>query len=179
MLDDAEILVYFRNPDTKQMAFTQLMNKYQQRIYSHIRQMIHHETDADDIIQEVWIKVWKNLDQFKGNSQLYTWLYRITMNEVFNYMHHKKRNPAADAEAIDLNITWTTEITTFDPNQLEKKLAKAIASLPARQKEIFHLRYFHQMSYETISGLTGISIGALKASFHHAVKKIEKILNED
>jgi len=176
--DDAEILAKFRQESSRNWAFDQLMRKYQQRIYMHIRKMVIDHDDADDLTQEVFVKVWHNLDKFRKDSQLFTWLYRIASNECLNFLQKKRRRyflPIHDvrkelAEKLDSNSGFTGD-------EIQLKLQKALLTLPDKQKLVFNMRYYDELSYEQIANITGTSVGALKASYHHAVKKIEEYLN--
>jgi RNA polymerase sigma-70 factor (ECF subfamily) len=177
--EDAELLIQFRNEATKESAFTTLIKKYQERLYWHVRRMVVDHDDANDILQNVFIRVWKALENFKEESQLYTWLYRIATNESLTFLENKKKRSAvslSDVESGLQNKVRSSE--NFDANKLEWKLQLAIQSLPEKQKIVFSLRYYDEMPYEEMSRVLETSEGALKASYHHAAKKIEDyILN--
>jgi RNA polymerase sigma-70 factor (ECF subfamily) len=177
--DDAELLRQFRNVETKEDAFTVLIKKYQERLYWHVRRMVVDHDDANDILQNVFIRVWKALENFKEESQLYTWLYRIATNESLTFLENKKKRIVvrlSDVESGLVNKVRSSE--NFDANKLEWKLQLAIQSLPEKQKIVFSLRYYDEMPYEEMSRVLDTSEGALKASYHHAAKKIEDyILN--
>lgn len=177
--DDAELLRQFRNVETKEDAFTVLIKKYQERLYWHVRRMVVDHDDANDILQNVFIRVWKALENFKEESQLYTWLYRIATNESLTFVQNKKKRSAvrlSDVESGLENKVRSSE--NFDANKLEWKLQLAIQNLPEKQKIVFSLRYYDEMPYEEMSRVLDTSEGALKASYHHAAKKIEDyILN--
>ena len=177
--DDSELLFQFKNGTNKELPFTQIIKKYQERLYWHIRRMVIEHEDANDILQNMFIKVWKNLDNFREDSQLYTWLYRIATNETLTYIEQKKKRFAvslSDDESFYINKIQADK--DFDANKLEWKLQIAIQQLPERQKLVFNLRYYDEMPYEEMSKILETSEGALKASYHHAVKKVEKyILN--
>ena len=177
--EDAELLNQFRNEATKESAFTTLIKKYQERLYWHVRRMVVDHDDANDILQNVFIRVWKALENFKEESQLYTWLYRIATNESLTFLENKKKRSAvslSDVESGLQNKVRSSE--NFDANKLEWKLQLAIQSLPEKQKIVFSLRYYDEMPYEEMSRVLETSEGALKASYHHAAKKIEEyILN--
>jgi len=177
--EDAELLIQFRNEATKESAFTTLIKKYQERLYWHVRRMVVDHDDANDILQNVFIRVWKALENFKEESQLYTWLYRIATNESLTFLENKKKRSAvslSDVESGLQNKVRSSE--NFDANKLEWKLQLAIQSLPEKQKIVFSLRYYDEMPYEEMSRVLDTSEGALKASYHHAAKKIEDyILN--
>lgn len=180
-VEDSEILLKFSNKDTRNEAFGLLLKKYQQKIYWHIRRLVINHDDADDLVQDVFIKVWKNLDNFQNNSQLYTWLYRIATNECLTFLNKKKQqnNIPLDEVAYDLADSLA-EGSYFDGNNAQMKLQKALLTLPEKQRLVFNMKYYDDLKYEEISDILGTSVGALKASFHHAVKKIEGyLLNND
>ncbi len=173
-LHDNELLTQFRQPATKEKAFTAIIKKYQEKLYWHIRRMVVTHEDTDDVLQNVFIKVWRNLDNFREDSQLYTWLYRIATNESLTFLESKKRKASIslDNEAAGLeNLVRADE--HFDANKLEWKLQLAIQQLPEKQRLVFNLRYYDEMPYEEMSRVLDTSEGALKASYHHAARKIE------
>lgn len=178
-LDDTELLAQFANEHTKEQAFTGIVKKYQEKLYWHIRRMVVDHDDADDILQNVFIKSWKGLNNFREDSQLYTWLYRIATNESLTFLEQKKRKGTLsfDNEEGGLSNKLRSE-EGFDANKLEWKLQMAIQQLPDKQRAVFNLRYYDEMPYEEMSKALETSVGALKASYHHAAKKIEDyILN--
>jgi RNA polymerase sigma factor (sigma-70 family) len=180
-VEDSEILAKFSEEKTRNEAFNLLLKKYQQKIYWHIRRLVIDHDDADDVVQEVFIKVWKNLDKFRNDSQLYTWIYRIASNESITFLNKKKQknNIPLDEVSAELTETLTTS-SYFNGDKVQMKLQKAILTLPDKQRLIFNLKYFDDLKYEEIADITGTSVGALKASFHIAVKKIENfMLNDD
>jgi RNA polymerase sigma factor (sigma-70 family) len=178
-ISDEQILAFYRNPSTKEKGFVMLMNAYQERLYNQIRRMLHNHNDTDDVLQNVLVKVWKNLDSFKENSKLYTWLYRIAMNETLTFLQKEKKHQSVSIEDYVSDNNHSTHNSTLTASQIEKKLEHAISTLPDKQKEVFNLRYYDEMTYEEMSDLLGTSVGALKASYHHAVKKVETILKAD
>lgn len=172
------ILTAFREERTREKAFTQLVKQYQERLYWHVRRMVLNHEDANDVLQNVFIKVWKNLGEFRGESGLYTWLYRIATNETLTWLEQQKRKSAlslSDHEGVLANKLEAEK--GFDGNKLEWRLQKAIQTLPEKQRIVFNLRYFDEMPYEKMSEVLDTSVGALKASYHHAVKKIESYFN--
>lgn len=179
-MEDSELIEKLKNEDTRNYAFNLLVRKYQERIYWHIRKMVINHDDSDDLVQEVFVKVWKYLDNFRGDSQLYTWIYRIATNECLSFLAKKKKRfflPIVDvekelAEKIDNGYH-------ISGDEVQKKLQKALLKLPDKQRLVFNMKYYDDMKYEQIAEITGTSIGALKASYHHAVKKIEEILTND
>lgn len=153
------------------------MRKYQQKVYYHIRRMVIDHDDANDLVQTTFIKAWKGLENFREDSQVFTWLYRIATNECLTHLNNKKKRfflPIGDVEH-ELTSKLDNE-PSLKANQLEMKLQKAILSLPEKQRTVFNLRYYDEMKYEEMSEVLGTSVGALKASYHHAVQKIEKYI---
>ena len=172
--DDIELLVQFRNPGTKEKAFTAILKKYQEKLYWHIRRMVVDHEDANDVLQNMFIKVWKGLDNFREDSQLYTWLYRIATNESLSFLEQQKRKSTLSMDEEESSLTNKLKADKyFDANKLEWKLQVAIQQLPEKQRIVFNLRYYDEMPYEEMSKVLDTSAGALKASYHHAVKKIE------
>ncbi len=178
-VEDSEILEKFSKENTRTEAFNLLLNKYQQKIYWHIRRMVIDHDDTDDLVQDVFIKVWNNLSTFRKDSQLFTWLYRIATNESISFLNRKKlRNSVSlndHSEGLDL-LETLAESPYFDGDKAQMKLQKALLSLPEKQRLVFNMKYFDDLKYEEISEILGTSVGALKASFHIAVKKLEQIL---
>lgn len=177
-MQDAELLLQFRNPTTKEKAFTAIIKKYQEKLYWHIRRMVVDHEDANDVLQNAFIRVWKGLDNFREDSQLYTWIYRIGTNECLTFLEQKKRKStvALDGDT-ESGLSNTIKADKhFDPNKLEWKLQLAMQQLPEKQKIVFSLRYYDEMPYEEMSKVLETSEGALKASYHHAVKKIEDFI---
>lgn len=178
-LQDSELLLQFRDPATKEKAYTALIRKYQERLYWHVRRMVVEHEDANDVLQNVFIRVWNALENFREDSQLYTWLYRIATNECLSSLEQQKRKAVVSLS--DVETTLENKIKAdkdFDANKLEWKLQLAIQQLPEKQRIVFTLRYYDEMPYEQMSQVLETSEGALKASYHHAAKKIEDyILN--
>jgi len=178
-IQDTELLLQFRNPETKEKAFTDIIKKYQEKLYWHIRRMVVEHEDANDVLQNVFIRVWNGLENFREDSQLYTWLYRIATNECLSYLDQQKRKSSLSFDEMESGLSNKIVADKyFDPNKLEWKLQLAIQQLPEKQRVVFTLRYYDEMPYEEMSRVLDTSEGALKASYHHAVKKIEDyILN--
>lgn len=177
-LDDVTILQQFAVPELKEKAFTALVHKYQERLYWHIRRLVINHTDADDVLQNMFIKVWNGLANFREESKLYTWLYRIATNESLTFLEQQKKKSAA-ASFNEMEESLSNKIKAeenFDANRIEWKLQLAINTLPEKQKLVFNLRYFDEMSYDEMSKILDTSEGALKASYHHAAKKIEEYM---
>ena len=176
-MQDSELLMQFRDPATKERAYTALIKKYQERLYWHIRRMVIEHEDANDVLQNVFIRVWNGLENFREDSQLYTWLYRIATNESLTFLQQQKKRRSvslSDEENFLSNKLHADK--DFDSNKLEWKLQAAIQQLPEKQKVVFSLRYYDEMPYEEMSRVLETSEGALKASYHHAVKKIEEFI---
>ncbi|MCU7551099.1 sigma-70 family RNA polymerase sigma factor [Chitinophagaceae bacterium LB-8] len=171
---DAELLIQFRNPDTKERAFTTIIKKYQEKLYWHIRRMVVDHDDANDVLQNVFIRVWNGLENFREDARLYTWLYRIATNECLTFMESQKKRSAISLSDVETGLSNKIIADKhFDANKLEWKLQLAIQQLPEKQRLVFNLRYYDEMPYEEMSRVLETSEGALKASYHHAVKKIE------
>jgi RNA polymerase sigma factor (sigma-70 family) len=176
-LDDKELLFQFRQPETKERAFTALMKKYQEKLYWHVRRMVIEHEDANDVLQNVFIKVWRALENFREDSQLYTWLYRIATNESLTFIEQQKKRGSVSYEEVEANLSNKIVADKhFDAHKIEWKLQLAIQQLPEKQRIVFNLRYYDEMPYEEMSRVLETSEGALKASYHHAVKKIEEYL---
>jgi RNA polymerase sigma factor (sigma-70 family) len=176
---DSELLLQFRNPATKEQAFTTIIKKYQEKLYWHVRRMVVDHEDANDVLQNVFIRVWNGLENFREDSQLYTWLYRIATNESLTFLEQQKKRSAVSLSDVESGLSNKIKADKFfDPSKLEWKLQLAIQQLPEKQRLVFNLRYYDEMPYEEMSRVLETSEGALKASYHHAVKKIEDyILN--
>lgn len=178
-MEDQELLLKIRNPDTRSYGFNLLVRQYQQRVYWHVRKMVIDHDDADDLTQEVFIKIHKYIDGFREDSQLFTWVYRIATNECLSFLNKKKKRfflPLEDVgEQLSAKLDSSMDI---DGDEIQKRLQKAILKLPDKQRLVFNMKYFDDLPYEAIAGITKTSVGALKASFHHAVKKIESFLAE-
>ncbi|NII23936.1 sigma-70 family RNA polymerase sigma factor [Pseudoflavitalea sp. X16] len=176
---DSELLVQFRNPATKESAYTSIIRKYQEKLYWHVRRMVIEHEDANDVLQNVFIRVWNALENFREDSQLYTWLYRIATNECLTFLEQQKKRSAVPLGDVESGLENKIKADKhFDASKLEWKLQLAIQQLPEKQRIVFGLRYYDEMPYEEMAKVLETSEGALKASYHHAVKKIEDyILN--
>ncbi len=176
---DIELLQQFKIDATKERAFTAILKKYQEKLYWHIRRMVVEHEDANDVLQNMFVKAWKGLENFREDSQLYTWLYRIATNESLTFLAQQKKRSTVSLSEDDNGLSNSVKAdTNFDGNKLEWKLQLAVQKLPEKQKAVFNLRYYDEMPYAEMSTVLETSEGALKASYHHAVKKIEEyILN--
>ena len=176
-LSDSELLVEFRNPVTKEKAFTYLIKKYQEKLYWHLRRMVVDHDDANDVLQNVMIRVWNGLENFREDSQLYTWLYRVATNECLTFLEQQKKRSSVSLSDVESGLENKIKADqNFDGNKLEWKLQLGIQQLPEKQRIVFQLRYYDEMPYEEMSRALETSEGALKASYHHAVKKIEEYI---
>lgn len=173
--EDQLIWTQFQDPETRDAAFTHLVAKYQERLYWQVRRMVVEHDDTHDILQEIFIKVWRNLDKFKGQSSLFTWLYRIATNETLTWLDRRKRRAtmSMDAEEAGFFQQRLRAQKGFDAKKLEWKLQEAIAMLPEKQRLVFQLRYYDEMPYDQMAEILDTSAGSLKASYHHAARKIE------
>jgi RNA polymerase sigma factor (sigma-70 family) len=172
---DSEILEKFSDESSRHYAFNLLVKQYQQRLYWHVRRILIDHDDSNDVIQNVFIKVWNNLSGFRNDSQLYTWLYRIATNEAITFLKQKKKRffiSFSDSE-YELADSLSND-PLFTGDKIEMKLQQAILKLPTQQRIVFNMKYYDAMKYEEISEILGVTVGALKASYHHAVKKISK-----
>ena len=173
-ISDSELLVQFRDPATRERAYTSIIRKYQEKLYWHIRRMVVEHEDANDVLQNVLIRVWNGLENFREDSQLYTWLYRVATNECLSYLEQQKKRSTISLNEVESGLSNKIRADRdFDPNKLEWKLQLAIQQLPEKQRLVFNLRYYDEKPYEEMSRILETSEGALKASYHHAVKKIE------
>ena len=169
--NEKEIIALLQDPARQKEAFECIVNEYSEQLYWQIRRMVLSHEDANDLLQNTFIKAWVNLDTFRGDARLSTWLYRIATNETLNFLQRKKDTTGLD-DAPSAIVSQLTADEYFDGNETELQLQKAIASLPNKQRAVFHLKYYEEMKYEEMSSILNTSVGALKASYHHAVKKI-------
>lgn len=177
---DKELLALFKDKEKSNYAFNLIVRKYQEKLYWHIRKIVIRHEDSNDILQNTFIKVWKGLDNFREDSKLYTWLYRIATNESLTFLKQQKTKyllPIGDYEGYLQETLKSDEY--FDGDEIQYKLQKAILKLPKKQRIVFNLKYFEEMKYDDMSEVLKTSVGALKASYHHAVKKIENYFKED
>jgi RNA polymerase sigma factor (sigma-70 family) len=178
-LDDQELLLKLRDPETVNYGFNLLIREYQQKIYWHIRKMVIDHDDTDDLVQEVFVKVWKHIGNFREDAQLYTWIYRIATNECLNFLRKKKNKFFLPLHDVQHELAGKLDSSNhIDGDEIQLILQKALLKLPNKQRLVFNMKYFDEMKYEEISEITGTSVGSLKASYHHAVKKIEFFLKD-
>jgi RNA polymerase sigma factor (sigma-70 family) len=172
---DKELLVMFREESSKNFAFNLIIKKYQKKLYSIIRRMIISHDDTDDVLQNTFIKMWHHLDSFKEDSQLYTWLYRVATNESLTFLKKKRTKFFIPMVDVEYKLSQSLESDQyFKGDEIQLRLQKAILKLPEKQRLVFNMKYFEEMKYEDMSEILGTSVGALKASYHIAVKKIEE-----
>ncbi|MFV0227308.1 RNA polymerase sigma factor [Empedobacter falsenii] len=173
---DQDISTFIRDKKLEE-AFKLIVKKYHQKVYWQIRRMVLIHEDADDVSQNVFIKVYQNLDSFKNESKFSTWIFRITYNETINFIHKnaKERNVSYDDYSMNVANNLSSDVY-FTGDEIQQKLQKAIASLPEKQRTVFLMKYYEELKYEQISEILGTSVGALKASYHHAVTKIKEFL---
>ena len=170
---DEELLKLFREESTRHDAFSRIAERYKERLYWHIRKILIVHEDTDDVLQNTFVKAWKGLDNFREESRLYTWLYRIATNESISFLNQKRNNnlPLADVENTLSQSLYHDAY--FSGDELQRQLQEAILTLPEKQRIVFNMKYFDETPYEEMSEILGTSVGALKASYHHAVKKIK------
>lgn len=171
-IDEARLVSDLKEPSTAQQAFRTLMETFGEQLYWLIRKMVASHDDANDLVQQSFMKVWTNIHNFRGDAKLSTWLYKIAVNEAINFINkEKQRNSIVGPEDSYLMSTLESD-PYFDGDELQLKLHKAILALPEKQRLVFNMRYYDEMKYEEISEVLGTSVGALKASYHHALKKV-------
>lgn len=178
--DDNQILQAVKTPGKEEEAFNQLVARYQERLYWHIRKILLEHEDTDDVLQNTFIKIWRSLPEFRGDSELFTWLYRIATNEALTFLKKKKKQTFAPW--VDVEKKMGEHLVSdpwFNGEEIQLKLQKAILKLPEKQRIVFNMKYFDELKYEEMAGILNTSVGALKASYHHAVKKIEAMLGGD
>ncbi|MEK6155606.1 RNA polymerase sigma factor [Flavobacteriaceae bacterium 3-367] len=180
MITEATLVHQLQQPDTRAKAFEVLVNTYKERLYWHIRRIVLDHDDTDDVLQNTFIKVFRNIDGFKGDSKLFSWMYRIATNESLTFLKVKsKKLGISDG---DLHQRMTDKLQAdvyFEGDEIQLRLQKAIAQLPEKQKLVFNMKYFEELKYEEISEILDTTVGGLKASYHLAVKKLEAYLTED
>ncbi|WP_339624460.1 RNA polymerase sigma factor [uncultured Winogradskyella sp.] len=180
MTEESEFILRLQNPNTKDTAFRELLKLYKERLYWHIRKIVISHDDADDVLQNTFIKVHRSIDKFKGDSKLFSWLYRIATNESITHINKKaKRLQITNEEYQNNTLNNLAADVYFEGDEIQLKLQKAIASLPEKQQLVFNMRYFDNIKYKDMSLILDTSEGALKASYHIAVKKIEAFLTSD
>jgi len=171
---EQEFIQELLNPKTQNQAFERLLKEYQRSFYNHIRNIVLNHDDTDDVLQNTFVKVFQHLKNFKGESKLFSWMYRIATNEALTFLNQKAKKNGITSETLQNKAIDNLKADVyFDGNEIQIKLQKAIVLLPEKQQLVFKMKYFEELKYEEISEILGTSVGALKASYHHAVKKIE------
>lgn len=179
-MEDKELIQKILIPESRNYAFQLLIRKYQQKVYWHIRKMVIDHDDADDLTQEVFIKVWKALDNFRGDAQLFTWIYRIATNECLTFLSKKRKRFFLPINDVEQELSAQLEVSDMiSGDDIQLKLQKAILKLPEKQRLVFNMKYYDDLTYEQMSEVLGTSVGALKASYHLASKKIEEYIQHD
>jgi RNA polymerase sigma-70 factor (ECF subfamily) len=177
--NEKEIIALLQDSTRQREAFEAIVKEYSEQLYWQIRRLVLSHDDANDILQNTFIKAWTNIDYFRGDAKMSTWLYRIALNECLTFINKQKANQQLSIDDADTEMLNKLESDCyFDGDETQKIFLKAIHGLPEKQQMIFNLKYFKEMKYEEISEILGTSIGALKASYHHAVKKIESFLEK-
>jgi RNA polymerase sigma-70 factor (ECF subfamily) len=176
MFDDQDILELLSDQETPTASFNLLFERYHKKVYWHARRMVLDHEDADDITQNIFIRIWNGLPSFRGDSKLSSWIYRITVNETLNFVQRKKLKAALSFKDYEEVLSNRLLDETYKGSSIEQNFQKALLTLPTKQRQVFLLRYYDNMPYETMSEALGTSVGALKASYHHASNKIEKFL---
>ena len=178
-IDEKQLVAELQDPKTASKAFDLLMREYGEKVYWQIRKMVMNHDDANDLVQNVFIKAWNNLHNFRGDAKLSTWLFKIAINESINFINKEKQRLQLSEDADEAFLINNLEADDyFDGDELQKELQKAIAKLPEKQRLVFNMRYYDEMKYDEMSEILGTSVGALKASYHHAVKKITAAFSE-
>jgi RNA polymerase sigma factor (sigma-70 family) len=178
--EESEFIQELLNPKTQNQAFEKLLIQYQKPLYNHIRTIVISHDDTDDVLQNTFLKVYQYLKTFKGESKLFSWMYRIATNEALTFLKQKARKNGVSSETIQNKAIENLHSESyFDGNEIQIKLQKALVILPEKQQLVFKMKYFDELKYEEISEILGTSVGALKASYHHAVKKIESFVIKD
>ena len=177
-IDEKQLVKDLQDPKTAHTAFDTLMRLYGEQVYWQIRKMVVNHEDANDLLQNSFLKAWNNLDNFRGDARLSTWLYKIAINETINFLNKERnRRNITDDTQDEFLLSNIESDEYFDGDELQEEFQKAITSLPEKQRLVFNMRYFDEMKYEKMSEILGTSVGALKASYHHAVRKITAFLD--
>jgi RNA polymerase sigma factor (sigma-70 family) len=178
--DEQEFIRQLLDPRTQNAAFEKLLSEYKRPLYYHIRSIVLNHDDADDVLQNTFVNVFRYIKNFKGESKLFSWMYRIATNEALTFLKQKsKRNGITNEEMQTRLVDNLKADTWFDGDEIQLKLQKAVALLPEKQQLVFKMKYFQDLKYEEISEILGTSVGALKASYHHAVKKVEEYVTKN
>lgn len=175
--NEDQLLRDLQDPKNRNTAFRELLRLYQERLYWQIRNIVKNHEDADDVLQNTFIKIFRNIEKFKGDSQLFSWMYRIATNESLTFLKKRAREMQISSEELQQQIINNLETDVyFEGDKIQLKLQRAIATLPEKQQQVFNMKYFQELKYKEISDILGTSEGALKASYHIATKKVEEYL---
>jgi RNA polymerase sigma factor (sigma-70 family) len=177
-LEDEKLITQLLDEKSREQGFRILIEKYQERIYWHVRKMVIDHDDADDLVQDIFVKVYTNIMKFRADSQLFTWIYRIATNECLTFLGKKKRRYLFSRLEHNELADKLVSADFIDGDEIQLKLQRAILTLPDKQRLVFNMKYFDEMKYDDIAEITKTSVGALKASYHHAVKKIEEFVKQ-
>ena len=179
MTEETDFIEQLKNPLTQEKAFRSLISQYKERLYWHIRKIVISHDDADDVLQNTFIKIYRNINNFKAESKLFSWMYRIATNEAITFINKRAKQNHLDINEFQFKMAENLEADVyFEGNEIQLRLQKAVAKLPQKQQLVFNMKYFDNMKYKDISEILDTSVGALKASYHHAVKKIKKFLTQ-
>ena len=178
-VNEGLLLKQLREPKTAQSAFAVLVKEYTEPLYWHLRRMVLDHDDANDLLQNTFIKAWTNIDGFQGNSKISTWLYRIATNEALTFLSRQNANEFISLDDEDASPVNLEADEYFDGDELQRRLQEALQTLPPKQRMVFNMKYFDDMKYEDMSEVLGTSVGALKASYHLAVQKIAAFFQDD
>ncbi|MEI8272504.1 MAG: sigma-70 family RNA polymerase sigma factor [Paludibacter sp.] len=180
IVSEQELLNLLKQPKNRSEAFSRLVRTYQERLYWHIRKMLLSHEDSNDVLQNTFMKAWNGLDGFRAESQISTWLYRIATNETLTFLANKRMRNTNSLDDVEDGVLLNLRADNyFNGDELQLKLQEAICTLPEKQRLVFNMKYFDDITYEEMEAILGTSVGALKASYHHAVKKIEKFFNDE
>lgn len=178
-INEKELIPRLQNPETQRTAFEEVVRAFGEPLYWQIRRMVLSHDDANDLLQNTFVKAWTSLDQFRGEARLSTWLYKIAINESLNFLNKQKAQQNFSIDDSESSVVNQLESDPyFDGDETQQMFQEAIHSLPEKQRIVFQMKYFQEMKYEDISEIVGTTVGALKASYHHAVKKIEDFFNQ-
>jgi RNA polymerase sigma-70 factor (ECF subfamily) len=179
LIAETSLIEQLKNPLSQEQAFRELMSLYKERLYWHIRKIVISHDDTDDVLQNTFIKVYRNINNFKAECKLYSWMYRIATNESLTFITNRAKQNKVDTNEMHLKLVENLEADVyFEGDDIQIKLQKAITTLPQKQRLVFNMKYFDNMKYRDMSEILETSVGALKASYHHAVKKIESYLTQ-
>ena len=178
--NEREVLALLQDEKTQRRGFEMIVAQYSEQLYWQIRRMVYSHEDANDLLQNTFIKAWTNIDYFRGDAKLSTWLYRIALNECLTFLNKQQAQATVSLDDPEADVLQKLESDPyFSGDKIQTTLQKALLTLPEKQRMVFNLKYYQEMKYEEMSEIFGTSVGALKASYHHAVKKIEKFFEDE